>query len=68
MDFDGRPDDLARFQRRMLERFLSQPQAMSAEDTDYLLDKIDQLSVGDVTDVGGEIEEAYEIEAKAHAA
>jgi uncharacterized protein (DUF2336 family) len=43
MDFDGRPDDLQRFQRRMLERFLSQPQSMSAEDTDYLLDKMDQL-------------------------
>jgi len=44
MDFDGRPDDLQRFQRRMLERFLSQPLAMSAEDADYLLDKIDQLT------------------------
>jgi uncharacterized protein (DUF2336 family) len=45
MDFDGRPDDLIRFQRRMLERFLSQPQPMSREDTDYLLDKMDQLAV-----------------------
>ncbi len=45
MDFDGRPDDLARFQRRMLERFLSQPLAISREDVDWLLDKIDQLSV-----------------------
>jgi uncharacterized protein (DUF2336 family) len=43
MDFDGRPDDLQRFQRRMLERFLSQPQSMSIEDTDYLLDKMDEL-------------------------
>jgi uncharacterized protein (DUF2336 family) len=43
MDFDGRPGDLQRFQRRLLERFLSQPQPMSREDTDYLLDKMDQL-------------------------
>ncbi|MGH6956545.1 MAG: DUF2336 domain-containing protein, partial [Caulobacteraceae bacterium] len=46
MDFDGRPDELARFQRRMLERFLSQPLAVSREDMDYLLDKIDRLSAG----------------------
>ncbi|HEY1753665.1 MAG TPA: DUF2336 domain-containing protein [Caulobacteraceae bacterium] len=51
MDFDGRPDDLIRFQRRMLERFLSQPQPMSREDTDYLLDKMDQLSVEADADV-----------------
>ena len=44
MDFDGRPDDLARFQRRMLERFLSQPLAISRDDVDWLLDKIDQLA------------------------
>jgi hypothetical protein len=29
----------------MLERFLSQPVAISREDVDWLLDKIDQLSV-----------------------
>jgi uncharacterized protein (DUF2336 family) len=45
MDFDGRPDDLTRFQRRMLERFLTQPIAISRDDVDYLLDKIDQLAV-----------------------
>ena len=44
MEFDGGPDDLARFQRRMLERFLSQPVAISRDDVDWLLDKIDQLS------------------------
>jgi len=44
MEFDGRPDDLTRFQRRMLERFLTQPIAISRDDVDYLLDKIDQLS------------------------
>jgi uncharacterized protein (DUF2336 family) len=45
MEFDGGPDDLARFQRRMLERFLTQPIAISRDDVDYLLDKIDQLAV-----------------------
>jgi uncharacterized protein (DUF2336 family) len=44
IDFDGEPGDLQRFQRRMLERFLSQPQAMSKDDVDYLLDKMDKLS------------------------
>jgi uncharacterized protein (DUF2336 family) len=44
MDFDGGPDDLARFQRRMLERFLTQPIAISRDDVDWLLDKIDQLA------------------------
>ena len=47
MDFDGRPDDLARFQRRMLERFLTQPIAISRDDVDYLLDKIDRLATKD---------------------
>ena len=45
LEFDGGADDKARFQRRMLERFLSQPHAISKDDLDYLLDKIDQLSV-----------------------
>ena len=45
VDFDGEHDDISRFQRRMLERFLSQPQSISREDVDYLLDKIDKLSV-----------------------
>jgi uncharacterized protein (DUF2336 family) len=45
MEFDGGPGDLTRFHRRMLERFLSQPCPMSHDDLDYLLDKIDQLSV-----------------------
>jgi uncharacterized protein (DUF2336 family) len=51
MEFDGGPGDLARFQRRMLERFLSQPVAISREDVDWLLDKIDQLSVPAELDV-----------------
>ena len=44
LEHDGEAGDLKRFHRRMLERFLSQPIAMSKEDQDYLLDKIDQLS------------------------
>ena len=45
VELDGGPDDLQRFQRRMLQRFLSRPQSISHDDVDYLLDKIDQLSV-----------------------
>ena len=44
LEFDGGADDIQRFQRRLIERFLSQPQPVSREDIDYLLDKIDQLS------------------------
>jgi len=45
LEFDGGPDDKARFQRHMLERFLTQPNAVSRDDVDYLLDKIDRLSL-----------------------
>lgn len=37
MEFDGGPRDQERFQERMLQRFLTQPQAASREDVDYLL-------------------------------
>jgi uncharacterized protein (DUF2336 family) len=57
MEFDGRPDDVKRFQRRMLERFLSQPIAISKEDVDYLLDKIDELSV-EAAGLGPTLEQA----------
>ena len=50
LDFDGGPGDMARFQRRMLQRFLTQPQAISREDVDYLLDKIDRLTAQDAID------------------
>ncbi len=50
LDFDGEHGDIPRFQRRMLERFLSQPQAMSREDADYLLDKMDRLTAQDAID------------------
>jgi uncharacterized protein (DUF2336 family) len=45
LDLDGAPDDRCRFRRRMLERFLTQSAAVSRDDVDYLLDKIDHLSV-----------------------
>jgi uncharacterized protein (DUF2336 family) len=44
MEFDGGARDLERFQQRMLQRFLTQPQSASREDVDYLLDKMDQVS------------------------
>jgi len=44
MEFDGGARDLERFQARMLQRFLTQPQAAAREDVDYLIDKMDQLS------------------------
>ena len=44
MEFDGGYRDLERFQERMLQRFLTQPQTAARDDVDYLLDKMDQLS------------------------
>lgn len=44
MEFDGGARDLERFQERMLQRFLTQPEAAAREDVDYLLDKMDQVS------------------------
>ncbi len=44
VDFDGAEHDRPRFQRRMLERFLTQPLPTSKDDMDYLLDKLDRLS------------------------
>ncbi|MFI4965309.1 MAG: DUF2336 domain-containing protein [Caulobacterales bacterium] len=44
MEFDGGARDLQRFQERMLQRFLTQPQSAAREDVDYLLDKMDQVS------------------------
>jgi len=40
MEFDGAPRDQERFQERMLQRFLTQPQAAAREDVDYLLDRM----------------------------
>ncbi|WP_369059264.1 DUF2336 domain-containing protein [Caulobacter sp. 73W] len=43
LEIDGVPQDQEHFQRRMLERFLTQPQTPSREDADYLLGKLDRL-------------------------
>ena len=50
MEFDGGARDLERFQERMLQRFLTQPQTAAREDVDYLLDKMDQLSAASRTE------------------
>ena len=46
MEFDGGPRDQERFQERMLQRFLTQPQAAAREDVDYLLARMDRASAG----------------------
>lgn len=40
MEFDGGPRDQERFQERMLQRFLTQPEAAAREDVDYLLERM----------------------------
>lgn len=42
MDFDGGARDQERFQERMLQRFLTQPEQASREDVDYLLSRMDR--------------------------
>ncbi|HEY8572430.1 DUF2336 domain-containing protein [Phenylobacterium sp.] len=44
MEFDGGARDRERFQERMLQRFLTQPQAAGREDVEYLIDKMDSVS------------------------
>ncbi|MEO8113981.1 MAG: DUF2336 domain-containing protein [Phenylobacterium sp.] len=44
MEFDGGARDRERFQERLLQRFLTQPQSATREDVDYLVDKMDRLS------------------------
>jgi uncharacterized protein (DUF2336 family) len=44
MEFDGGPRDRERFQERMLQRFLTQPQAAAREDVDYLLDRMNRTA------------------------
>jgi len=41
MEFDGGAKDQERFQERMLQRFLTQPEQASREDVDYLLARMD---------------------------
>lgn len=44
MEFDGRPGERERFQEQMLQRFLTSSQAVSREESDYLLDRLDRLA------------------------
>jgi uncharacterized protein (DUF2336 family) len=44
LNADGAGRDKERFQERMLQRFLTQPQAAPKEDVDYLLEKMDRLA------------------------
>ncbi|HRD28142.1 MAG TPA: pole-localized protein SpbR [Caulobacter sp.] len=44
MEFDGGLRDRERFQERMLQRFLTQPQTVARDDVDYLIDKMDRIS------------------------
>jgi uncharacterized protein (DUF2336 family) len=44
LEYDGRPGDRERFQEHMIQRFLTSSAGVSREDTDYLLDRADQLS------------------------
>ena len=44
MNADGAARDKERFQERMLQRFLTQPELAPKEDVDYLLEKMDRLA------------------------
>lgn len=44
MEFDGGLRDRERFQERMLQRFLTQPQTAGRDDVDYLLERMDRIS------------------------
>jgi len=43
-EFDGGARDQERFQERMLQRFLTQPEAVAREDVDYLLERMDRMA------------------------
>lgn len=43
-EFDGRAHDRERFQEHMIQRFLTSPQSISREDSDYLMDRMDRLA------------------------
>ncbi len=44
MEVEGSTRDTEDFQRRMLERFLTQPATVAREDLDFLLDRMDHLT------------------------
>ncbi|WP_411288456.1 DUF2336 domain-containing protein [Phenylobacterium sp.] len=50
MEFDGGAKDRERYQERMLQRFLTQPQPAARDDVDYLLDKMDRAA-SDLRDI-----------------
>jgi uncharacterized protein (DUF2336 family) len=43
LQLEGEAPDLAAFQERLLQRFLTQPTTAAREDVDYLLERMDQL-------------------------
>ncbi|MDB5445999.1 MAG: hypothetical protein JWQ97_1316 [Phenylobacterium sp.] len=55
VEFDGGASDQERFQEKMLQRFLTQPQPAARDDVDYLLDRMDQLSDASRREVIAEI-------------
>ena len=44
MEFDGKTQDRERFQEHMIQRFLTSPQSISRDDSDYLLERMDRLA------------------------
>jgi len=44
LELEGGVRDIARFQERMLQRFLTQPSSAAREDVDYLIERMDQLT------------------------
>ncbi|HWU79200.1 MAG TPA: pole-localized protein SpbR [Caulobacter sp.] len=42
LEFDGRGHDRERFQEHMIQRFLTSPHAVSREDSEYLLERMDR--------------------------
>jgi len=44
LEFDGRAQDMERFQEALLQRFLTQPLPTASEDVDYLLERLDQTA------------------------
>jgi uncharacterized protein (DUF2336 family) len=44
MEFEGGARDRDKFQKKMLERFLTQPHVGAREDADYLLDRMDRMA------------------------
>ncbi|MEQ9315961.1 MAG: DUF2336 domain-containing protein [Henriciella sp.] len=57
-ELDGGPNDKARFRSRMIERVLTQFQAIPKEDLDYLLEKLDiysEQAASDEDEDGGRI-------------